>query len=52
MTTGSFMEQATGRESTDLTTLLDRNRSFAEQFEAGDLTIRAFPRRCSTIPGR
>ena len=46
MTTGSFMEQATGRESTDLTTLLDRNRSFAEQFEAGDLTIRP---RMSTI---
>ncbi len=46
MTTGSLMEQATGRESTDLTTLLDRNRSFAEQFEAGDLTIRP---RMSTI---
>ncbi len=30
----------------DLTMLLDRNRSFAEQFEAGDLTIRP---RMSTI---
>ncbi len=46
MITDSFMEQATGRESTDLTTLLDRNRSFSEQFEAGDLTIRP---RMSTI---
>ena len=39
MTSGSSMEQATGREMADLTTLLDRNRSFAEQFEAGDLKI-------------
>ena len=31
---------------TDLKTLLDRNRSFAEQFEAGDLNIRP---RMSTI---
>ncbi len=31
---------------TDLTTLLDRNRSFAEHFEAGDLSIRP---RMSTI---
>ncbi len=46
MTTESFIGQATGRESTDLTNLLDRNRSFAEQFEVGDLTIRP---RMSTI---
>ncbi len=46
MTSGSSMEQATGREMADLTTLLDRNRSFAEQFEAGDLKI--WP-RMSTI---
>ncbi len=39
-------EQTTGGEPADLTTLLDRNRSFAEQFEAGDLTIRP---RMSTI---
>ncbi len=26
--------------SDSFTTLIDRNRSFAEQFEAGDLTIR------------
>ena len=39
MTSGSSMGQATGREMADLTTLLDRNRSFAEQFEAGDLKI-------------
>ncbi len=32
-------EQATGGETDDLTTLLDRNRSFAEQFAAGDLKI-------------
>ncbi len=46
MTSGSSMGQATGREMADLTTLLDRNRSFAEQFEAGDLKI--WP-RMSTI---
>ena len=46
MVTESFKEQATEREITDLTTLLDRNRGFAEQFEAGDLTIRP---RMSTI---
>ena len=39
-------EQITGGGTADLTTLLDRNRSFAEQFEAGDLTIRP---RMSTI---
>ncbi len=32
-------EQTTGGETADLTTLLDRNRSFAEQFAAGDLKI-------------
>ncbi len=32
--------------SDSFTTLLDRNRSFAEQFEVGDLTIRP---RLSTI---
>ena len=32
-------EQTTGGERADLTTLLDRNRSFAEQFAAGDLKI-------------
>ncbi len=32
-------EQTTGGETADLTTLLDRSRSFAEQFEAGDLKI-------------
>ncbi len=32
-------EQTTGGATTDLTTLLDRNRSFAEQFAAGDLKI-------------
>ncbi len=47
MTTESFIAQATGRESTDLTNLLDRNRSFAAQFEAGDLPIR--PRRSTII---
>lgn len=46
MTTDSIKEQATGREMTDLNTLLDRNRSFAEQFEAGDLPIRP---RMSTL---
>ncbi len=30
-------EQTTGGETADLITLLDRNRSFAEQFAAGDL---------------
>ncbi len=39
-------EQITGRETDELTPLLDRNRSFAEQFAAGDLTIRP---RMSTI---
>ncbi len=39
-------EQTTAGATADLTTLLDRNRSFAEQFEAGDLTIRP---RMSTI---
>ena len=33
-------------KTTDLTALLDRNRTFAEQFEAGDLAIRP---RMSTI---
>ena len=46
MTTNSINEQATGRQSEDLNVLLDRNRSFAEQFEAGDLNIRP---RMSTI---
>ncbi len=32
-------EQTTGGATADLTTLLDRNRSFAEQFAAGDLKI-------------
>ncbi len=32
-------EQTTGAKTADLTTLLDRSRSFAEQFEAGDLKI-------------
>ena len=32
-------ERITGAETADLTTLLDRNRSFAEQFAAGDLKI-------------
>ncbi len=32
-------EQTTGGETADLTTLLDRNRTFAEQFAAGDLKI-------------
>ena len=32
-------EQITGEAAADLTTLLDRNRSFAEQFAAGDLKI-------------
>ncbi len=32
-------ERLTGAEAADLTTLLDRNRSFAEQFAAGDLKI-------------
>ncbi len=39
-------EQTPGGATADLTTLLDRNRRFAEQFEAGDLTIRP---RMSTI---
>ncbi len=34
------------RKMSDLTTLLDRNRGFAEHFEAGDLAIRP---RMSTI---
>ena len=42
----SFNEQATGREMTDLNALLDRNRTFVERFEAGELTIRP---RMSTI---
>ena len=45
MTTHSFIEQSTGRE-TDLKALLDRNRNFAGQFVAGDLPIRP---RMSTI---
>ena len=45
MTTNSVNKQ-TGRKTADLTALLERNRSFAEQFEAGDLTIRP---RMSTI---
>ena len=39
-------EQITGGATADLTTLLDRNRSFAEQFAAGDLKISP---RMSTI---
>jgi len=46
MTTDTHKEQAAGNETADLTALLDRNRSFAEQFEAGDLNIRP---RMSTI---
>jgi carbonic anhydrase len=46
MTTDSVNQQVTGRQTADLTALLDRNRSFAEQFEAGDLNIRP---RMSTI---
>ena len=42
----SFKEQVIGKEVTDLTTLLDRNRTFVEEFEAGELTIRP---RMSTI---
>ncbi len=45
MTTDSVNKQ-TGRETADLTALLDRNQSFAEQFDAGDLNIRP---RMSTI---
>ena len=45
MTSDSSTEQAR-RETDDLAVLLDSNRSFAEQFKAGDLKIR--PRR-STI---
>ena len=32
-------EQTTGGETANLTTLLDRNRTFAEQFAAGDMKI-------------
>ncbi len=39
-------EKTTGGETADLTTLLDRNRNFAEQFAAGDLKISP---RMSTI---
>ncbi len=39
-------EQPTGGETADLTKLLDRNRSFAEQFASGDLKISP---RLSTI---
>ena len=39
-------EQTTGGATTDLSTLLDRNRSFAAQFAAGDLKISP---RMSTI---
>jgi carbonic anhydrase len=39
-------EQLTGGATGDLTTLLDRNRSFVEQFAAGDLKISP---RMSTI---
>ncbi len=46
MTTNVYKEQATGEKVTDLNTLLERNRSFAAQFKAGDLTIRP---RMSTI---
>ena len=46
MTTESSINQALAKQSTDLTTLQDRNRSFAEQFKAGDLTMRP---RMSTI---
>ncbi len=40
-------EQTTGGATADLTTLLDRNRSFAEQFAAGDLKI--LPRMSTII---
>ncbi len=46
MTTDSINKQATGRQSVDLNVLLDRNRSFVEHFEAGDLPIRP---RMSTL---
>ena len=57
MTTDSYNENATqiaigpthieeGKDMTDLTALLDRNRRYAEQFAAGDLPIRP---RMSTI---
>ena len=39
-------EQTTGGETADLTMLIDRNRSFAEKFTAGDLKISP---RMSTI---
>jgi len=39
-------ERTRGKETADLTTLLDRNRSFAEEFAAGDLKISP---RMSTI---
>ena len=45
MTTDSVNNQ-TGRETADLAALLERNPSFADQFEAGDLSIRP---RMSTI---
>ncbi len=45
--TGTLGNSENGeRDMTDLTALLDRNRSFAEQFEAGNLAIRP---RMSTI---
>ena len=43
---GMTKEPTTGEKTADLTTLLDRNRSFAEQFAAGDLKISP---RMSTI---
>ena len=40
MTSDSIKEQTTGGETTaDLTALLARHRSFAEQFAAGDLKL-------------
>ncbi len=46
MTTDAHNEQTIGIGITDLDTLVHRNRSFAEQFESGDLPIRP---RMSTI---
>ena len=46
MTTDTHKEQTAGNETADLTALLERNRSFADQFEARDLNIRP---RMSTI---
>lgn len=46
MTANSIKDQISGPQSSNLTTLLDRNWSFAHKFEAGGLTIRP---RMSTI---